>query len=664
VFLGVVEVGESSPGRKQSLTYFDLTMIRMELGSIAEGAVGVAKVSLNGGRRAAHSGEAESVWNAIPTTPGESFQEYASPTAAEAAPSADVESAELEPPPPHFHSDFPAIDSGAPAVPPSPAIGEAELSSVESTSDVTLLPTFKFERPSFKQAYPWIAPTTEHVVQGDNFDLEVSLRLTPATGVEGAATLPFVERTFNIDVHLLLDDQSHWQPLQFSWAQQTLSPAKFLGLTAPAFQGTAAMPDFRTLRVNFYLDHRWCGEGLKNIEILSHAGMREAELIPKPLAPEWRRYLNVTSEASIPPDLLVRIQEKSFGKYQWSFVSPHKNLQQIPLDKCASELKQGAESFVKSNFEPLAKVKLNSLTMARLKGTCKEIYDVTPPAFKDVYRDLYHESLKDPRIKLDTIQFVTDEPYVPWEIMLVDDAPEAEGELLSVRHSVGRWLASESFQIRPNIPLQDIAIFASDYNTVDTVETKLKWAEQEAQDLVAYCEKRKKPKATRCKLLRDDVMEFLKTGKAQVLHFSCHGRMNQQNPYASVLVLEDDADNFVPMVLKDPAIQKRGMGREHPLVFLNACQVGGTGAELSFVAGWPQAFLSMGAAAVVAPLWSVGDESARTVAEEFYKVVVNDSPITLGAALQKIRTHFQHNQQITCLAYLLYGDPNAIISIA
>jgi hypothetical protein len=639
LFLGEIEVGERSPVRQQNLTYFGLTMIRMELGSIGEGPVGAAKIFLDGGGRPGNGGsdgEAARVWNGTapsPGPPGEPLQEYASPTVADAAPAGAL----------------------------SPASSEVELSS-----DVTLLPTLRFKPSSFKQAFPWIVPTTEHVIQRANFDVEVSLRLTPEAGVEGSATLPFVERTFDIDVHLLLDDQSCWQTLKFSWAQETVSAAKFVGLTAPNFQGTAATPDFRTIRVNFYLDHRWCGEGLKNIEILSHAGMREAEVIPTPPTPEWRRYLNVTSESSIPPDLLVRIQEKSFGKYQWSFHSPHKNLQGIAPDECGMELKRGAESYVKSNFEPLAKIKLNDLTAARLEGTCKQIYEVTPPAFKEVYWDLYHASQKDPKIKLDTIQFVSDEPYVPWEIMRVEDdlrAPQVEGDILSVRHSVGRWLASESFQMRPNIPLQNIAIFASDYSTVDTVETKLKWAEQEAQDLATYCANRQKPKATRCKLISKDVLEFLKTGKAQVLHFSCHGRMDQQAPNASALIMEDDPVNFVPPVVTIAAIQKRGVGSQHPLVFLNACQLGGTGAELSFVTGWPQAFLCMGAAAVIAPLWSVGDESARAVAEEFYKVVVNDSPISLGAALQKIRAQFQQNEYITCLAYLLYGDPNAIISI-
>ena len=162
--------------------------------------------------------------------------------------------------------------------------------------------------------------------------------------------------------------------------------------------------------------------------------------------------------------------------------------------------------------------------------------------------------------------------------------------------------------------------------------------------------------------MSDEVLKFLKTGTAQVLHFSCHGRMDQQTPSSSALILEDDDTNFTPPVVTIHAIQS-GIGSQHPLVFLNACQVGGTGAELRFVTGWPQAFLTMGASAVIAPLWSVGDESARNIAEEFYKFVIGNSPISLGAALQNIRRQFSQNKQMSYLAYLLYGDPTTQISV-
>jgi CHAT domain-containing protein len=225
---------------------------------------------------------------------------------------------------------------------------------------------------------------------------------------------------------------------------------------------------------------------------------------------------------------------------------------------------------------------------------------------------------------------------------------------------VGRWLAGESHQMRQKLPLSEMAIFASDYTKVPKVTAKLIWAEKEAVDLENTYQG--KPKAVRHDLLSNEVVRFLKEGKAQVVHFSCHGRMNQQNPSLSALLLEDDETNFVPAVVITQKSQ-RGIGSQHPLVFLNACQVGGLGAEVSFVTGWPQALLTMGAAAVIAPLWSVGDQSARKIAEQFYSYVIGEKPLSLGAALQKIRGQYKTENQLTYLAYLLYGDPTAVITV-
>jgi CHAT domain-containing protein len=56
-----------------------------------------------------------------------------------------------------------------------------------------------------------------------------------------------------------------------------------------------------------------------------------------------------------------------------------------------------------------------------------------------------------------------------------------------------------------------------------------------------------------------------------------------------------------------------------PFVFLNACQVG-TGSEvLGDYSGIAAAFLNAGASGVIAPLWSVKDDIAKTVALEFYE---------------------------------------------
>ena len=63
------------------------------------------------------------------------------------------------------------------------------------------------------------------------------------------------------------------------------------------------------------------------------------------------------------------------------------------------------------------------------------------------------------------------------------------------------------------------------------------------------------------------------------------------------------------------ALQKR------PLVFLNACEVGRPALSLSGIGGFANAFINMGASAVIAPLWSVNDTMAFEVATRFYSAI-------------------------------------------
>ena len=104
-----------------------------------------------------------------------------------------------------------------------------------------------------------------------------------------------------------------------------------------------------------------------------------------------------------------------------------------------------------------------------------------------------------------------------------------------------------------------------------------------------------------------------------------------------------------------------GIGKHHPFIFLNACQVGASGNQLSLRTGWPECFLNIGASACVAPLWSVNDARAKKVAEDFY-AMTRDQGMTLSQALRETRKQWVQGTHLTYLAYVLYGDPAARIN--
>lgn len=526
------------------------------------------------------------------------------------------------------------------------------------------------DEPPEPPVYPSIDPDPEHVVQNHPFRVSVSLQREPSPATPGKVQLPPGEQ-HTLDVHLLLENNSAWGTLVWSRRRGTVTPARF-GFVAPYIgaRPDGTVPDrlYVALAANFYLNGRWCGEGLRNIEVLLNTDVKPSDAIQPPQTPMWSKLLNLERDAD-PPDLLVRIQQVGGDMYEWTLLSPHLDLRPRPGSQGErKQLGDGAHRFVRTNFDRAAGVALEDTAIPVIEARCREIYESTTDSFKDAYWKLYAAEQKfspvagrgkrsgGARPRLKSIQFISDEPYVPWELMIVrEDSFErnpdrVKEEILSIRHAVGRWTAKASAQLLQRIRVQGVEVFASDYKDVEEVETKLPWVAEERDWL------KKQYGAHLGTLKFEPVMQFLKGGKAQAIHFSCHGEMNVELPADSALWLEDFR-KFVTAYVASEEVRE-GVGKEHPFVFLNACQVAGVGTQLSRVVGWPQTFLDAGASACVAPLWSVVDKNAKEVATKFYRLVFDEGK-TLGEALQQIRVEWKDRRSLTFLSYVLYGDPMA-----
>jgi hypothetical protein len=523
-------------------------------------------------------------------------------------------------------------------------------------------------------AYPDIKVSDEHPVQSTSIDVEVRIKFEKPSQTIGTINLPSDDKQYILDVHLLLDKESRWAKLVFQRPTGTIEPAIFKGLQVPSLPEADQYGDKRVPRdiyVNFYLggqhngadaseirDARWCGEAVRRIEVLPRPGIPHTPIKP-PETLEWRKYLHVSPTVP-PPDLLVRIKRLGEKEFQWTVLSPHQDFTGLPAEELYSTLSAAPYTFMQDHFEKFAGKQLDEPMIQQLNQACELIYAATPPGFRKAYWDLRLGTGQTAGKKgsLETIQFISDEAYIPWELMRVADdnrAPDEQPEILALRHAVGRWIAPDSLELRQSLPVTAIAVFATDYKLVPKVKTKLTWALKERDNLV------KNFKAVTYDVLDKVVDEFLLRGKAQVIHFSCHGRMNVQLPEQAVIELED-ADLFAAKVWSTET--RRGIGLQRPLVFLNACQTGTAGELLGFVFGWPQAFLRMGATACIAPLWSVIDESAKDVAADFYDLVLTSGDkkrTTLGEALRTIRSRWKEKKSLTYLGYVLYGDPTATL---
>lgn len=540
---------------------------------------------------------------------------------------------------------------------------EASLPEIELEDAAESPPALSQRKPT--TVFPSVDPSDEHPISGQTIEIKIGLGLTASPGVRGQVSLGETDEdtVHTLSVHLLCAGFSGSDTLQYSLSKGTMKHAVF-SVTMPSLvdelSGTVVPRRIEPIVVNFYLNHRWAGEAYRNIDLRSDASVAPLASIPIPREPEWRKLLNVSPDAA-PPDLLVRIQRDPMrpDSYIWSCLSPHLDDRAVSEEDKRTAMPGGAEQFVRTLIEPIANLPLERVTSASIHGIGEQIYESTAKVFKDTYGALCEMEASGQIEEFCSIQFVTDEPFVPWEIMRPvgkHGSADLSGELLAIKHGVGRWIAKSSCYLPQEFRIASMAAFVSDYADVPSVNPKLPWAKREGAFLQADFGAKLEP------LKKDPILDFLENGRAQSLHFACHGKMYPTSPLQSLLILEDDTSYFTPLIIARQEVRD-GVGQQHPIVFLNACQLGGAGTSLSLVSGFPAAFLDAGAGAVISPLWTVNDEHAASVTEEFYKEAFRNPDKTLGETLQAIRKRWREEKHLTYLAYVLYGDPRAKVRL-
>lgn len=152
-------------------------------------------------------------------------------------------------------------------------------------------------------------------------------------------------------------------------------------------------------------------------------------------------------------------------------------------------------------------------------------------------------------------------------------------------------------------------------------------------------------------------------GGFDLLHFAGHGAADASDPTNARLVLsvfEQDGE-WVERCLAAVDVEQSGnvaseTGR-HPIIVLNACQLGRVGHNLAGIGGFASAFLNAGAGVFVSSLWAVGDEPAYSFIEKFYEALLEQKTIAEEAVAA--RSAASAAGDTTWLAYTVYGNPYA-----
>ena len=517
------------------------------------------------------------------------------------------------------------------------------------------------------QAFPLLlAP--EKVTVGKSFDLEIGLSETPAIGVTstGQLVLRVADGATMIPVELQVvaegfDAPQGWRrTLEVKVAEPTKARVNVALVPQPQ-DGPVRLT---SLLVHFVAGGVSCGAASRNIVVESTAGSAHG---PDPRGVSWIGAEGppgpvVIGQAPLAPDIEMDIGKPDGNAAQGSYLCVIRNAHGVPVPDKPLEIKLGsdAQTFAKLLIDKVSQWSSNILVDNLLNGIGQTVADRLPQEFWDVLRSVA-AVVKDRPI---TFQLNSSEPYVPWELALVDPPIDtARPPFLGAQLAMGRWIVGDRGIAAPpqlTRSVKAMAVMAGMY-MIQSALRPLPEAIAEAKALAqSYSTMPAIPldcTSANLKLLLDAALTYNldPVGGVECVHFAGHGEVDPTRPGDAAIYLSD-GNAITPIFFRRTAL-----GKTHaPFIFLNACMVGTAGEMLGGLGGFPGNCLAGGFVGLVAPLWAVNDGVARSFALEFYnQAFTAPGGRTVAEILRDLRANYKSSTPVpSYLAYVFYGNPH------
>ncbi len=347
-----------------------------------------------------------------------------------------------------------------------------------------------------------------------------------------------------------------------------------------------------------------------------------------------------------PPDLTIRVQEMGVmgDKRFYMFIL----LSSIPeLDLYFQEA--GRIEFAELPTAYIQKLYGELNQWARGKRNQDEIHRKMAHIGADLYTQLFSPELKEiywKKIhgKVENIQIISSEPWIPWEMVKpwrkLDDGTVEEDNFLCEEYILARWLAGPAAPDALKLQNLSLVLAPADLQAVAREADAIrKVPNVQVQDIQGVSQ----------------LWDLLETGGTNAIHIACHGKFNEENPEMSIVRL--GSEDFHP---HDVAGKATTFGKDEPIVFINACEVGQLGFSMTGLGGWAQSFIAAGSAAFIGSKWEATDQSAYMFADKYYNELAAGK--TIGEAVRAARQHIRDLGDPTWLSYSLYAHPLARIS--
>ncbi len=537
-------------------------------------------------------------------------------------------------------SDYPAYDtSAAPPPPMAPPMPEPVTPGAAGPAPAAPQPP----RESYAHIF-----CPETVVAEAEFELVVGLAAEPDRDVVGGPMVvpERIVGPYTMTIQVIADGFRLTRPHE-SWradlrvTAETPHPTTVLHLAADEQTRPVVA---QSIRAMYSIDGQAVGLAARPIAVVREASLVEST--PPPPAAEPVDIMLPTD--SVPPDLTVRIEVgQPDGRLLLQLLAADPKVP-IPSEPLVVDIGNEPGLFLRDIIRKMNAAEGQPGMYKALMGIGLTIADQLPTQFWDVVAAVAKKAGDRPP----TILFLSAEPYVPWELAVMEPPLDAAvPPFLAAQASVGRWVLG---QRRPKLPpptevkVGSIAVVSGVYNLPGW--DRLLDAEQEADQLATTYG------AARVNAASQDVLRLVGGNPpADLLHFAVHGQYDPNGEIDGIVLV--DGLTLDPMQVRGSPLSSR------PFVFLNACQVGSGEQVLGDYAGMAEAFLFAGASGVIAPLWSIDDVMARELAMRFYeKALTGQTPADI---LREERAAFIDDPATissTYLAYQYFGHPHMTIA--
>lgn len=257
---------------------------------------------------------------------------------------------------------------------------------------------------------------------------------------------------------------------------------------------------------------------------------------------------------------------------------------------------------------------------------------------------LLRERLWRLRDRIETVQILSDERVIPWELCrlsAVEGGRTIEGPFLCEQYAVTRWVFGTAAP--SSLSLSRIALVCPRGSGLDQTAAEQRFVMELA---------RPDRSVTVLPGTFLEVTTAMAAGTYDGWHFAGHGLASAADPDQATIALEG-GEVLCPEHVSGAV---ENLGAQRPLVFLNACETGRGAPALVGLGGWASRFLRAGAGAFIGTTWAVPDAAAAAFARSFYCRLTAGEP--LGRAVEGARAAIRALGAAR-LAYTVFGDPSA-----